>query len=44
MMTAASGSYGKKEKKEKERQKGRLTITNSSCSNGTSSLPLSTDT
>jgi hypothetical protein len=41
MMTAASGSDGKKEK---ERQKGRLTITNSSCSNGTPSFPLSTAT
>jgi hypothetical protein len=38
MMTAASGSDGKKEK---ERQKGRLTITNSSRSNGTPSFPLS---
>ena len=43
MMTAASGSDGKKENKEKELHKGRLTATNSCCSDGTSSLPLATD-
>jgi hypothetical protein len=33
-----------RKKRKKESQKGRLTITNSSCSDGTSSMPTSTDT